>query len=733
MLLNDYDPNGDVLVVDSFTGIPAAQGTVELVNSDQLLQITLPETASGRISFQYTISDGHGGSASATVTVTVRLPSENAPPVCTRTSKAVVQSGGRVTSQVLGNCYDPDGDAFFLASATVPAPDSVTFTPQGSVAYSDKGRGGTLKDVSLVVSDSRADGTGTLSVTVRSPGSVPIITDPFALLAYQGQEITVSPLLHVRGGTGTVRLSNVPEKADSTITPDYQGGTFRFTSDQVGTHNLEYAVTDGVLTATGTIRIDVKAPPGAKTQPIAVPHTAFIREQTTQTVDVLATDIDPSGGVLLITGVTPPPLSTGVRVEILGQRLLRVTLNRPLDAPVDFHYRISNGLAETEGTVTVVQLPPLTIHQPPIANPDTVSVRVGDVADIPVLANDVQPDGDKLTLDPTLASPLPAGAGLLFASGDHLRYLAPSKPGNFTAVYRVTGEDGQWATAEVSISVRERDEATNNPPVPKTVTSRVLSGDTVRITIPLSGIDPDGDSVQLIGQETNPQKGAVIAAGSDWMDYQAGEYAAGTDTFTYAVVDALGARATGVIRVGIAPRIDGARNPVAAEDDVTVRPGKTLSVQVLANDSDPDGSPLSITKVTSLDGKATAKIVGNIVIVKAPKHRRRHEFHLHDPERARWNQRELHPGHGQQERAPRPPRGQRHGARPVRHPGQAHGRRERARQRLLRRRTGQQSLTLSVVPGYGNNAEVTSSKRIRITITAKSQIIPFKVAHPDDE
>jgi hypothetical protein len=652
--------------------------------------------------------------------------------VCTRTAKAVVQSGGRVTSQVLGNCYDPDGDAFFLASATVPAPDSVTFTPQGSVAYSDKGRGGTLKDVALVVSDSRADGIGTLSVTVRSPGSVPIIADPFAVLAYQGQEVTVSPLLHVRGGTGTVRLSNVPAKADSTITPDFQGGTFRFTSDQVGTHNLEYAVTDGVLTATGSIRIDVKAPPGARTQPIAVPHTAFIREQTTQTVDVLATDIDPSGGVLLITAVTPPPPSAGVRVEILGQRLLRVTLNRPLDAPINFHYRISNGLAETEGTVTVVQLPPLTVHQPPIANPDTVSVRVGDIADIPVLANDVQPDGDKLTLDPKLASPLPSGAGLLFASGNQLRYLAPSKPGNFTAVYRVTGEDGQWATAEVSISVRERDEATNNPPVPKTVTSRVLSGDTVRITIPLSGIDPDGDSVQLIGQETNPQKGAVIASGSDWMDYQAGEYSAGTDTFTYAVVDALGARATGVIRVGIAPRIDGARNPVAVEDDVTVRPGKTLAIQVLANDSDPDGSPLSITKVTSLDGKATAKIVGSIVTVKAPKTEGVTSF-IYTIQNERGGTSENFIRVTVSKDAPL--------SRPVVSDTVL------GLSDILGKRTVSvnvlanvffadgpvSSLKLSVVPGYGNNAEVTNNKRIRITITAQSQIIPFRVAHPDDE
>ncbi|HEY8282229.1 MAG TPA: Ig-like domain-containing protein, partial [Leifsonia sp.] len=357
VLLNDYDPNGDVLTIDSFTGIPDAVGTLQLTNSDQQLQLNLPSTAAGTIAFDYTISDGRGGTATAHVVVTVRQPTENSPPVCVRTAKAVVQSGGRVSSAVLGDCYDPDGDAFFLASASVPVPDTVTFTPQGQVAFSDHGHGGDLKDVTLVVSDARAEGTGTLSVTVRPPGQVPIIADPFAVLAYQGQEVTVQPLAHVRGGTGTVRLSNVPAKADATLTPDYQGGTFRFQSDQVGTHNIEYTVTDGVIIATGTARIEVQAPPGANTTPIAVPHTAFIREQTTQDVDPIATDIDPSGGVLLVTAVTPPPAAAGVTVQILAQRTLRVTLGRPLDGPVDFHYRLSNGLAETTGTVTIVQLP----------------------------------------------------------------------------------------------------------------------------------------------------------------------------------------------------------------------------------------------------------------------------------------------------------------------------------------------------------------------------------------
>jgi len=731
VLLNDYDPNGDVLTIDSFTAIPDTQGTLELTNSDQQLQISLPETAAGAIAFDYTISDGRGGTATAHVVVTVRSAAENSPPVCVRNAKAVVQTGGRVTSTVLGDCYDPDGDSFYLAGASIAAPDAVTYTPQGKVAYSDHGDGAGVKDVALTLSDGRAQSPGLLAVTVQAPGQVPIIADPFAVVAYQGQEVTVAPLDHVRGGNGTVRLSTVPTKADATITPDYQGGTFRFESDQAGTHNIEYSVTDGVITATGVVRVEVKAPPGAKTAPIAVPHTAFIREQATQDVDVLSTDIDPSGGVLLVTGVTEPDPATGVRVQVLQQRTLRVTLSRPLEGPVDFHYRLSNGLAETVGTVTVVQLPPLTVHQPPIAAPDTVSVRVHDVVDIPVLANDVQPDGDKLTLDPTLAAPLPSGAGLLFASGDHLRYLAPGKPGNYTAAYKVYGADGQWATAEVTIAVRERDAATNNPPVPKTVTARVLAGDTVRITVPLSGIDPDGDSVQFIGQETNPQKGAVVASGPDWMDFQAGDYAAGTDTFTYAVVDALGARATGTVRVGIAARVEGARNPVAVEDDVTARPGRTLSVQVLANDSDPDGSPLSVTAVSSLDGKAKAKVSGPVVVVTAPKTEGAYGF-LYTIQNERGGTSQAFLRLTVDPKAPP--------ARPVVSDttlglSDILGK-ERVDVNVLANvffADGPvSSLKLSLVPGYTSEAQVTASKRLRIPIGAKSQIVPFQVANPED-
>ena len=731
VLLNDYDPNGDVLVVSETTTLDGDVGTLQLVNDRQQVLLTLPSSASGTVSFGYTISDGRGGSASATVTVAVHDPEENSPPEQVRTTRATVGAGGSVTVDTLGDWVDPDGDAMYLTSASVGAPDGTTWKPGGEIVFTDGGAGGDRKDVALAVSDGRADGSGSLAVTVRPAGEVPIVADGFSVLATVGQEITIAPLTYVHGGNGPLRLTNVPDKTGVQIVPDYDGGTFRLTSTEVRTRYLDYTVSDGTTTATGTVRVDVQPAPDANSRPITVPHTAFVGAGTSQTLDVLATDVDPAGGVLLLTGVTSVPADTGVRVEILEQSVLRITLTGPLDGPYDVHYRVSNGLADAEGTVTVVEVPAPATAQPPIARPDSVSVRVGDAIDIPVLANDEQPEGGALSLDPTLVTPLPAGSGLLFVGQNRLRYLAPATAGNFTAVYRVNGPDGQWATAQVDIAVREADPDSNAPPVPRTVEARVLAGESVRIPIPLTGIDPDGDSVQLLGQESNPDKGAVVDTGEDWIEFEAGEYSAGTDSFTYRVVDGLGATATGTIRVGISPRLDGARNPVAVEDEVTVRPGRTVAVQVLANDSDPDGETLSITGVDSTTDAGTATVDGSVIRVSAPDRAGRYGF-VYSIENERGGTSSNFLTVVVDPDAPL--------ARPIAK-DTALGLSD-----ILGRTSvdvnvlsgvffpeGSVSrLGVALVPGYEGSATVLPSKRVRVQLGDASQIIPFQVSHPDD-
>ncbi|MBC7591633.1 MAG: tandem-95 repeat protein, partial [Salinibacterium sp.] len=733
VLLNDFDPNGDVLVVSDLIPIDEAVGRIDLINERQQIQLTLAAGVTGQVSFPYTITDGRGASATATVVVTARGAGENSAPQQVRSTRTVVASGSRVTTQVLGDWVDPDGDAFYLTNATVAAPSAVTYKPNGTVIYSDAGGAGGLAIVALVVSDGSAEGTGSLSVNVLSAGDVPIITDPFVVLASAGEEVTVSPLAHVYGGSGILRLTSVPAKPDVTITPSYETGTFRFTSDQIRSHYLEYVVTDGTLTVTGLVRIDVVSPPEPNTKPITTPKTVFVRTLRNERIDVAGTDFDPAGGVLLVTALMNLASNSGVRAEILDQRLVRVSLDKPLDnGSVSFNYRISNGLAEAEGVITVIEIAAPTRIQPPIANDDSVTVRVGEAIDIPVLANDEHPDGLDLTLAPRLDQPLPEGSGLLFASGRVLRYLAPDKTGNFTAAYAVTGPDGQAATALLRISVRETDAATNHAPVPTTVTARVIAGETVRVRIPLTGIDPDGDSVQLLGQSTNPEKGSVIDVQADTFVFQAGDYSAGTDTFTYTVIDSMGARATGIVRVGISPRLEGARNPVAIVDEVTVRPGVTVSVQALANDSDPDGSPLTITAVQPTDDVTTAVIVGtDVVAITPPEDEGSYGvIYAIENEKGGTSQNFI--------------RVTVDADAPLAYPVASDTvltlsdvlNRQRVTVDVLANvffaDGDSRSLGVSIYPGFGDNARVTTTKRIEVTVAQSSQIIPFRLTHPDD-
>ena len=134
----------------------------------------------------------------------------------------------------------------------------------------------------------------------------------------------------------------------------------------------------------------------------------------------------------------------------------------------------------------------------------------------------------------------------------------------------------------------------NSPPRPENLEARTLSGTTVSIPIPLDGIDPDGDSVTLVGQASTPCKGRIDDVGADHLTYTAFEDSVGTDTFRYEVSDALGKRGTATIQVGIAPASTENQAPDAVKDVVTAQPSRSIAVDVLANDTDPDGDTLSL-------------------------------------------------------------------------------------------------------------------------------------------
>src|SRR5207248_361057 len=112
VLANDSDPDGDTL---SVTSVGTPQHGTAADNGDGTVTYTPNAgTPAGTDGFSYAISDGHGGTSSATVTIT----STNQPPVAVNDSAGA--HAGPVTVNVLANDSDPDGDALTVTSVGTP-------------------------------------------------------------------------------------------------------------------------------------------------------------------------------------------------------------------------------------------------------------------------------------------------------------------------------------------------------------------------------------------------------------------------------------------------------------------------------------------------------------------------------------------------------------------------------------------------------------------------------------
>ncbi|WP_430593598.1 Ig-like domain-containing protein [Humidisolicoccus flavus] len=604
VMVNDSDDNGDPIMITEVGETPAQTA---ISQDGQGILLTLDSTASGQLQVPYTISDGRGGEDSAVATVTISAPDQNSPPEQALPSTLRVAANGTVSANVLNDWIDPDGDELILVSAAVAGGDDIRYRPDGRIEFTDGGVGA-LRDIDLVVSDGREQSTGSVVVAVSTDGAPPLVADSFAVFARAGESLELDPLLSAHGGQGPIALHNVPQLEGATVRADFAANRITVIPEEPGSLLLEYVVTDGQSTATGNIRIEVAAAVDVSTPPQTSPHVVAIPPLATREIDVTTSDLDPSGSVLLVTGTTVGP-DTPVVATVIEQRTIRLTLTDDITGPVDVNYTISNGASSSTGTITVIQVGATGTPQAPIARDDVVQVRPGSATDIAVLANDEQPEGEPLSLVPELVTPLGPGEGLLFASRNVLRYVAPDEVGTYEAVYAVTTESGLRSQARVTIQVVAPDDVTNSPPNPRDVSARVVAGELVVIPIPIYGIDPNGDTVTLLGQSSPPLLGSVVSRGPDSITYRASDYAVGTDSFTYEVVDALGARATGTITVGVAPAGSVDASPLALPDEVSVRPGTTIAVPVLENDRDPFGLPLKIVSVESTAASFTDEVL----------------------------------------------------------------------------------------------------------------------------
>lgn len=570
LLLNDTDPDTphNQLAVWRFETMSELGATLYWDGSDN---IVYDPTTSARLealqpgdilvdSFAYQATDGVLPSNWATVTVTVT--GVNNPPVAVPDDYATIadQLLRDFAPGVLGNDYDPDfGDTITVIShdATSAMGASVVVNPNGGLFY-----------------DPRA------------------AADVMAL---------------AQGETGT--------------------DTFTYTiADNLGD------------TDTATVSIQLT---GVNDAPTAVDDSYGTDEDTPLDIaapGVLDNDFDIDGDNVSVSGAdTFSQFGAEVRVNAdgsfsydpTGSNILQdLAVGESLDDT--FQYTIMDDFGITSSATVTVTVDGQ--NDAPVAMDDDYASFEDEsltVQPFGVLGNDTDRDGDVLSVDvlnsdATSALGVPvafaADGGFTYDLASHDLGLAPGAVVTDTFTYTVTDPYGGTDTATVSITVT----GVNSAPV-ATDKSFATDEDTpLNISAPgvLAGdSDPDGQAISIDSYDATSLFGADVVVnpdGSFSYDPLSSQLLQAmnvgttiTDSFTYTIVDDDIDPRTDTATIFI--EVDGLNDAPVAEDDyaLVLRNG-SRDIEVLANDSDVDGTvDASSVNVTAAPSHGTFTVLAN--------------------------------------------------------------------------------------------------------------------------
>ncbi|HEX4981788.1 MAG TPA: Ig-like domain-containing protein, partial [Ilumatobacteraceae bacterium] len=356
---------------------------------------------------------------------------------------------------------------------------------------------------------------------------------------------------------------------------------------------------------------------GIDDPPVAIDDPVTSRSGKAVSVVVTANDYDPDGEAIAVVDVGTPAHGT---VDIASASTV-VYQPEPGHVGLDrFEYTIVDGNG-TEATASVILelLPVDALNQAPVARND-VAETGGDVGVvIDVLLNDVDPERDALRV----ASFTPPDIGgvvteTIGPSGlPALRYQPPrGASGRATFAYRPVDSfeaTGEPATVTVEIA-QPQDE--NRPPIVQPDAVRLRRNTPTAVSVLANDRDPDGDPLQLAVMTPLPPGLEAVVDGST-LRVTARAGAPELVPFTYLVDDLHGNVVPGTVLVVTVADVEPNRPPLVTADTATAVVGRVQAIDVLSNDSDPDGDPMQLSVVSPLPPGLEAVVDGDTLRVTA--------------------------------------------------------------------------------------------------------------------
>lgn len=291
------------------------------------------------------------------------------------------------------------------------------------------------------------------------------------------------------------------------------------------------------------------SPSSTDQPPVARDDSATVDAGSSVLIDVLANDSDPDGDDIEIVDPGDPRNGT---VSLEGTRI-RYRPDRSFSGTEEWTYSIrANGVIDRATISVRVRAAPT--NGAPVARDDgPYDVQAGGKRDLPILANDSDPDGDPLEIE-IVSGP---SSGTLSVGSSSVTYVHTSSGSASTDrfTYRVVDPDGATSsTATASIRINRAPIARNdavNTFNGATVTFNVITGSGTNGGTGNADSDPDGDTMRLTSPSSvnlGAQAGTVTCSsnGSCTWDPVAA-CSTYTATFTYRIEDGRGGSDTATV------------------------------------------------------------------------------------------------------------------------------------------------------------------------------------------
>lgn len=277
--------------------------------------------------------------------------------------------------------------------------------------------------------------------------------------------------------------------------------------------------------------------------------------------------------------VAPALSATSYTYDALG-RLIKVRY----DNGKEINYTYDAAGNRTQRTVQTSGA-----NNPPVAAPDTITMpETQSSVTFDPRSNDTDPDGNSISLVSTGAGSL--GTTALSGGGTTVTYTSNDKSSSDTFVYVISDVHGALANGEVTVNF------TNLAPVAVNDSVSAFKNVPLYFDPRTNDSDPGGDPILVTAASTPAHGTALPVNGGTQLRYTPAQNYTGADSFTYTIADSDGGLATASVNVMV---YHGQSAPVATNDTQTTTANTPKTFDPRTNDSDPDGSTLTITAKTN--------------------------------------------------------------------------------------------------------------------------------------